>query len=488
MQTEEIEKRGGSIAGVPEAGAFRDLIRANNKILFWEEICSELIDNALEHSRESVTVSIEWDTLRRRFSVTDDGLGANRFDPFIKPGKSAPTGRDLGNSTFGMGLYVIECCLSSASTATEMKVATRMQGGKLMIATREIQKTDHGKGFVYDATPLKLSDYGITASGTRITFTDIAKSIPQAEDMDRIIRKLGRYYGTAIRDGKLRVIVSRNAESQDVLPEPIPSCIALREQTVEILGNTFRVVWGVTKDTCRDDGCRLIYGGKFFDTTKEPCGDALINRFFAEIYIPRTIGKQSMDILKRSVEHESMDTLYDQLAELFDDELRVSTELCSDTQSAELSDSIASLLSHSLALDENGNAKTSDEHETRKFNGRDNTKTGIQPVGTKRKRRGRRVGKTIPSKLLIQWAQIGSDRGLAVYDDSTFRVTFNSDIEVTQQLKRNNDAMQLASIAATHIAHDIESDEKQKRFGFSEQSFESIYRTMMERICNTSKQ
>lgn len=485
MQMETVEKRGGAIAGIPEAGAFRDLIRANNKRLFWEEICSELIDNSLEHSRESVTVSIEWDTLRRRFTVTDNGLGAKRFDPFIKPGKSAPTFRDLGNSTFGMGLYVIECCLSSASTSTEMKVATRMQGGNLMIATREIQKTDHGKGFVYDATPSKLSDYGIVDSGTRIAFTDIAKSIPQAEDMDRIVRKLGRYYGTAIRDGKLKVVVSRNNESQDILPEPIPSCISLREQTVEIDGNVFRVVWGVTKETCRDDGCRLIYGGKFFDTTKEPCGDALINRFFAEIYIPRAIGKQSMDILKRSVEHECMDTLYDQLAVLFADELRLSTELCSDTQSVELSDNIASLLSQSLSISEDGGNDQTDTAETRKYNGRDNTKTGIQPVNSGRKRRGRRSGKTIPNKLLIQWAQIGEDRGLAVYDDSTFRVTFNSDIEVTQKLKRSNDAMQLASIAATHIAHEIESDEKQKRFGFSEQSFESIYRTMMERICVT---
>ncbi|WP_163093913.1 hypothetical protein, partial [Acinetobacter baylyi] len=97
----------------------------------------------------------------------------------------------------------------------------------------------------------------------------------------------------------------------------------------------------MTKDICRDNGCRLIYGGKFFDSTREPCGDYRLGRFYAAIQIPRTIGKESMDILKRFINHASIDELYDRLSETFSDALKQSDDLCKSNDDDDLNNEIS---------------------------------------------------------------------------------------------------------------------------------------------------
>jgi hypothetical protein len=484
-QTSVVEMSTEVINGSGEPGLTRDMLRANNRKLFWEDICSELIDNSLEHAGDSCHVDMIWETRKGPvFRVIDNGCGSTDIQAFFKPGKSVQTNRAYGNSTFGMGLYVCECCMSSPDKTGYLKVATLIGDGVTRVGFRIIDKTEDVQVYSFPESEESRRDYGIIGHGTNITFGGFAKSQPEPDDMTRIAKKLGKAYADAITSGALRITLRRNNESVDVVPESLPECVELKSHRLEIDGHAFSVIWGVTVDQCRDNGCRLVYGGKFFETSAEPCGDAMLGRFFASVSIPRTIGMESMDILKRTIDHPSIDKMFDELCELFGPELQASDELCRDSAYEQLTTDISSLLQCSLTGNHPEEGDSS--KETRNSNGRDMTRKGVTPKHTGRRRGSRKGGKgdinNIPSRLLIQWIGLGEEKGLATYDHASFRLTFNMDCDLTRKLKESQSAIQLASIAATHIAKDIEGEDKQKRFGFSDNDFAYIYKTMMERI------
>ncbi len=468
-------------------GAYRDGLRANNRRLLWEDICAELIDNSLEHSGDVCRISMEWNKAGgKTFRAVDDGDGSTDIQAFFKPGKSVQTGRSKGNSTFGVGLYVCECCVSSSEHPGQLKVATCTGSDSILVGLRRIDRGSSVESFPVIANDEGRRDYGLGYTGTSVTFSRFAKPLPTLEDTSRIASKLGRSYATAIQSGALVIDLIRNGSATRVESETLPECDDLKTAVIEIDGHTFTVEWGVTKTHCRDNGCRLIYGGKFFDKSQEPCGEYRIGRFYAAVRIPRTIGRESMDILKRAIDNSSIDSLYDELAKLFQPELEASDAICKEGDDEVLNAQISSLLS--LAI--KSPAKNHEEDESgnddiRDSNGRDPDGVGVKPRNTGRTRKGRRGPGTksqLPDSILSCWAPFGTDKGLAEYQHDAMRITFNEDVPMMLHLRESKQVSILASIAAGHVAKDIEGTDKQKQLGFGDSDFAWIYRTMMERV------
>lgn len=467
-------------------GAFRDSLRANNRKLFWEDICAELIDNALEHSGDTCDVLLEWNKRNGEyyFRCIDNGFGSEDIRAFFKPGKTLGTGKSTGNSTFGMGLFVCECCISSPDSYSSLRVATYSGKENILIGTRTIDKSSSvsRQTPIYDDV-LKRR-FCIGDHGTNVTFSRFSKRIPKGEEYSRISKNLGRAYATAINSGSLRVNMVKDGVSTLVLADEPPSVEELRKCTVDIEGHKFDVEWGVTSEACRDNGCRLIYGGKFFDTTDSPCKQYNIGRFYASIRIPRDIGKLSMDILKRCVDHPIIDELFTKCSELFLPELIESDAICRAGEDKSLNADISHLLSVAIKPDAqiSNTDDDVDEPNRREFRGRDMTKEGVEPTGTgpKHRRTKRKAG--IPDACSVFWARLGEEKGLAVYQHDTNRITFNEDVPIMVRYREEKNKILLASIASGHIAKSIEGSSRQSEFGFGDKDYDWIYRVMMERV------
>lgn len=492
METVAAESRSSQFIDCREdEGQFRDSLRANNRKLFWENICSELIDNALEHSSGNCRITLEWRKSRggELFRATDNGLGATDLQAFFKPGKSVQTGRSTGNSTFGMGLFVCECCLSSPQSPGRLRVATCSGGAEIIVGFRSVEKTMSAERLVVSATDENRREYGIGYSGTSITFSNCAKQRPSSQQLQVIANKLSRWYATSLASQELSITLIRDGVDVSLTAEPVPECEEIKSAVLIVDGHEFSVQWGVTKADCKDNGCRLIYGGKFFDTNELPCGDYRIGRFYAAIRIPRTIGKDSMDILKRNIEHKSLDELFDRCSELFAPELQQSDSICRQSEDESQSKTIASLLSCALKKPTNAcdtdNKTDSGIEDLRDFKGRDMEHSGAVPRQSGRVRRGRRGrnrGDAIPDDFNIYWSHLGDDKGMVLYQHDGARVTFNLDVPMVSVLRTKQDNFVLSTIAAGHIAKDVEGSDKQKVFGFGDKDFSWIFREIMERM------
>lgn len=467
-------------------GALRNSVRANNRKLFWEDICSELIDNALEHSNSVCNISLEWgrQSGENIFRVIDDGKGSEDIRAFFKPGKSVITGKPSGNSTFGMGLFVCECCISSEASFSSLRIATCSGGESIISGRRVIDVSSAVKVLRVPSTEHARNSLGIKDHGTNLYFNKFSKGIPDLKGCRHIAKSLGKTYSTAISTGQLCITIIRSGVNEIVAADKDPEVADLKTMAVEIDGYTFGVEWGVTKDVCRDNGCRLIYGGKFFDTTDAPCNQYNIGRFYAAIRIPRDIGTLSMDILKRCVDHPVIDELYNQCSVLFLPELIESDAICRAGEDKSLNADISHLLSVAIKPDASSSESLNevDGANKRTYKGRDMTKKGVKSTGTgtKHRRSKRNIG--IPDECSVFWAKLGEDKGLAVYQHDTNRITFNEDAEIMLRYREEKNKILLASIAAGHIAKAIEHSSRQSEFGFGDKDFVWIYRVMMERV------
>lgn len=475
-----------------DEGEFRNNVRASNRKLAWENICSELIDNALEHSDGKCCIVFEWRRTRSGdvFRAADNGLGSVDLQAFFKPGKSVQTGRSSGNSTFGMGLFVCECCLSSPEHQGKLQVATSTGGSHILTAFRHIERSMKIEKIAVLATDDSRREYGIGYRGTSITFSRCSKAKPTAKQLKSITEKLSRWYATAIAAELLEITLRVDGEERVVPPEPIPSCDELKSVVLTIDGHQFSVEWGLTTGVCKDSGCRLIYGGKFFETSSGPCGDYRLGHFYGAIRIPRTIGKESMDILKRTIDHPVLDSLFSQCEELFRPELEKSDAICRQSEDHEQTSSIAMMLSSAVIPPrENADADGGDkggagDEDLRDYNGRDNSRRGVQPSDSGRTRHGRRSRRKrngIPDSVAIFWAELGDDQAMVLYQHDGCRVTFNLDVPAVIHLRDTKQNAVLSAIAAGHIAKDIAGTHKQKDLGFGDLDFAFIYRKMIER-------
>jgi hypothetical protein len=473
------------ISGDPVSGWTTMIMRAAMRNLPWRNIATELVDNALANKKPKVPseVFLEWSTRgKKSFKCGDNGVGNTQPEVFLRPGLSGGNLDNYGNSTFGTGLFACEAHLRG-----RMQVFTESDDNVIRFVQRWIDKDTTGHGEQYAATPEGRAEAGLAgAGGTTIGFTNYKKKGPGQKDLDRIIAHLARCYASVLECCALEITVVLNGKRHKVKPESRPEVEVLHSSTLDIDGHTFSVEWGVTLKPTADMGCRLIYGGKLFDTTSEPCGDYNVGRFYAQLRIPQTAGQDSMDLLKRSVEKEFMDDLYEQCAELFEPQLQESHALCSNEHDAKLNDTISRMLSRPKGKGGGDNPTRGGNEDRREHDGREPDSEGIKPRDTGRKRKGRKKSHT-PDALLTEWAELGEDGYLARYEKNGNKLYYNADNALLARWREKGESVPLAQVAAAHVAEALaRSDGKQQLLFGVEGSFDDIYKLFMERIAQAA--
>lgn len=460
----------------PVDGWERQTMRAGFRNLPWADVCSELIDNAsaFRKVKEKCTVRLEWNTKGRMFACTDHGIGATDAAPFIQCGKSAGSALEHGSSTFGTGLFVVESdmdgrmIISSASGTQIMVVSRSIQNGRQAAIQRYPNTTETRREF-------RLPDEG----GTQIAFHRIrkGKSIPQAGSIPKLAAELSERYGRAIRDGSLDIMLIRNGDPLEVAAANAPKVEELFTHEVVIKGHRFTAEWGVTIDSHRIPGVELIYGGKRFTTTAVPCGRYNLSRFYGAITIPRTVGSESMDLLKRDVETAMMSTVYDKLEPLFKPQLERSHLLSSTEMERELGDRIAAALLRDRHKPQEGREKQRNSRgvteggreDVRKYKGRDPDGIGVEPKKTGRKRGGKKRRDDLRDrKITPVFQSLGERRNIAEYDLGAHRITYNTDYAHVSRWKEQRNIEALALIASAMIADRLRAS----KGGYAEFAFQ----------------
>lgn len=472
------------VPGVPIAGWSVSVMRAAMRNLPWQNIATELVDNALANKKNDAPCVVRaiWQTKgSKNFIFSDNGRGNRRPEVFLQPGLSGGNHDSRGNSTFGTGLFACEAHLGG-----RMIVATEADDRTIRVVQRTLKTSEEGAGENIAANRETRAEYCIpSGGGTSIGFSEYAKKGPTASDIERIIEYLGRCYAIVLERAELQITIALNGKNWRVKPEVRPALNWIKTERIEIDEHAFSVEWGVTSEPTADAGCRLVYGGKFFETTSEPCGDYDLGRFYACITIPLSAGQDSMDLLKRSVEKEFMDDLYDRCATLFESALLESHELCSTAADRKLSDIISTLLSSRAGSTEGGEIKPEGSEDRRQFNGRDHESEGIKPANSGRKRKGRKKSE-MPNRLVSGWAPMAESGPMAKYDPAGNRLTYNSDIELLASWRSTQAATELAQVGAAHVANVLcrmDSDGRNTLFGI-DGDFDDLYKEFMHRIAS----
>jgi len=486
-----------SLDGSSVEGWDRLAMRAHTRNLGWQHIASELVDNALANTKdgEPCVCTLEWNTKggNKWFAVTDNGRGASDGSVFLRPGLSGGNHSDLGNSTFGTGLFAIEVHLWG-----RMEIATDPRDGMIYLLQRRIFQTQHGEGQAFHASEDISKRLSIPiGGGTRVRFDRYDKRGPAKSGVARIVSHLARCYASALISGKLSLTVIFNGATERLQPEDRPKVEELKTERITISGHEFALEWGVTTEPHADGGCRLVYGGKWFDTTSEPCGDYSLGRFYASIRIPQSAGQDSMDLLKRTIEREFMDDLYDTCSTLFAPELQRADVLAQDDQNRELNSTISRLLSRPKQRQKGSGDGTKD---IRAFNGRDPCGEGVEPKHTGRKRVGSRGGRkkrhdgadAPPDEFTIDWLFLGDDEPLVRFDNATARITYNKSVALLCKWHEENREVALSQVAAAFIADTVAPIDAKKRnqkvLGFmKDAAFADIYRDLIERLASNTE-
>ncbi len=446
------------------------VMRAATRNFPWKDISSELIDNALANTKDDLPcqVLITWDSSEREFSVIDHGAGSTDIESFFRPGKTGGNHGRHGNSTFGTGLFAIECYLDG-----QMQVATEREGA-ILVAERSIGKSSRVVAEELMARNNVRRGRGLPErGGTRIRFRKFRKRVPSRTELDRIVSHLSFAYSTALERGDLVLSIRLNGKLRRVRAAKRPAVHELYTQTLEHEGHAFEVEWGVTHESVRDVGCWLIYGGKTFDVTPRPCGKGRLSRFHAALRIPRSAGLKAMDLLKKSAEREFLDPVFRRCNKLFQRELREADRLCGDDLNRLISDAISQLLSRQrVANRQNGHKPPA--HPPKPLNGQ----TQIDPRGLDdpppRPRRA-------PDSVIIDWVGFGRPVPLARYDPKSKRLSYNEDNDTLTTLRSESKVYELACVAAGYIAYEIDKLDPQFRVDMGTSMYDEVYRKLIER-------
>lgn len=455
------------IKSKPTKGWSSLVMRAATRNFPWKDIGSELIDNALANVRpgRSCSVTLSWDTQLGEFSVTDAGRGCADIELFFRPGKTGGNAGPHGNSTFGTGLFAIECYLDG-----HLQVATE-SNGVISVGQRTIAEGMEATAEQFTLKEVRCSSYGLPGGGgTVVRFRGFRKRAPSTHDVERMAAALGFAYSSAIEQGDLELTIELNGHKRRVKPAPRPELQSLHTAQFEHAGHTYAVEWGVTREPVHETGCRLIYGGKTFDLTARPCGTGRLSRFYAALRIPRTAGAVSMDLLKKSVELEFLEPVFQHCHRLFAPQLAEADRLCGDDLNRVLSDTISELLSRRRP------ATASVAVEP--VNGKPRRVKPAPPPATEADLgRFRRT----PTSIVVDWVGFGRPVPLARYDCDSRRLTYNEDCDTLRKLRQDSKVYELACVAAGYIAYEIDKHDPQGTFEFDNSLYDEVYRKLIER-------
>lgn len=458
------------ISGEPSEEWARMVMAASSRNMPWQDILCELIDNARSYHKAGkptlVQIAFSKSGKSKSFECIDNGEGGTDANAFLSPGVSGGIHRHGGNSTFGTGLFAVECHLQGS-----MDIYTFPLSGDGMRIHRDIAKSQHGTATMIENDQDNRIQWGVPADGgTRVLFSRIRKPTPHPKTIDEIASDIGATYADAIRSGALRVVIGRNENRREVTAAPEPTLTTTnRAEVVDEHGYRFAVAWGVTKQPNTLPGVELIYGGKQFDVTALPCGDFNTKFFYGSITIPRAIGPDAMDLLKRDIDNDRMAPVYEECAKLFREALEESHRLSTTKDQEDLNTAIADLLSGENKRDD---VEDGGEEDRRKFKRRENDGEGVEPKNTGRTRRGykRRShrGEKQQNPVNVNWQPMGERAAIATYEVASNRLTFNEDNEKAMSWRSNNknDLHRLATIGAAFMADKLRNDTGYGDFGW----------------------
>lgn len=431
----------------PEFGAF---IFSNLMKRFpWANIAGEMIDNALGHSAKNV--AIEWRTEdgRSLFRVTDDGLGSDTPEAFLRPGYSTGNPDPLGNSTFGAGLCAVERHLEGRLT-----VATKMANlPEFWFIERQITKGQKGRARKRPASEQLILDHGIPGrSGTSVNFHGFAKRIPNAAQLASVVDELSIAYTPALQEGRSIKLI-RNGDTYKLKPSKRPVVKELKSAEFTVEGHIYKAEWGITEKPVSRLGCGLIYGAKLFDHVPSVFGSLSGRHFYCRLIIPHSAGLQAMDLCKRYASEQTLDPVYDCLWPLIETDLLQAHELSTTAEDVELNSRLSSMLSGEPV----GKARkvNGGNEDLRDFKGRDPNGRGATAANSGRKRSGRkRLDKSsVARNARIEWVAGGDIEPAVSWKPDGGVIAFNEDIPALQALKEAKNHTGLLLLAIPVIAH-----------------------------------
>jgi hypothetical protein len=454
------------IKSKPTKGWSSMVMRAATRNFPWKDIASELIDNSLANIKPGrpCAVTVSWDSKLGEFSVVDAGRGCDDIELFFRPGKTGGNHSPHGNSTFGTGLFAIECYLDG-----HLHITSEFDG-QVSIGQRTIADGMEATAELYNLREIRRRSFGIpTGGGTVVRFRGFRKRVPSSTDIERIATGLGFAYATAIEQGDLELTIELNGNKRRVKASVRPKLKQLFTAQLEHEGHPYDVEWGVTEAPVHEVGCRLIYGGKTFELTSRPCGHGRLSRFYAAIRIPRSAGAKSMDLLKKSVETEYLEPLFHRCLKLFQPQLTEADALCGDDLNRVLSDTISELLSRRKPV----RAATEEVVSSKPHR----KKPEPQPAAEPEVGRFRRT----PGSIMVDWLGFGRPMPLARYDCDTRRLCYNEDNDTLRKLRADSKVYELACVAAGYIAYEIDKHDPQMTFEFDNSLYDEVYRKLIER-------
>lgn len=467
---------------------FRDSIQRQNRNLAWTEIVPELVDNSIEHSFAVCNVRVTWDIVNGEqiFKVQDDGYGSTNINVFFEPGKSLPPATRKGNSTFGMGLYNIECCLSSSAKPSKMNVVTAGCDGTIYTASRTIQEDQDSQWYDAKATQRKLESYGFKKTGTIVSITGFQKPSPRPGELKNLADNLGLLYSDVMRHGGLRIELRCKNETIEVKPAPVPDVAEMKSAIVRRGDHVYEIEWGVTKTTNNDNGVRLVYGPRLFNITTEPfvkLRKKHLTNFYAKVRVPLSDGKNVMDQIKRNASDDLLQSVYEECNSLWAEELQASDWLGRISSNREITDTVSNMLTSVLVKPERNGTKP----RNRAKHNRNGSSSGIAPKGTGGKRTAKeREGEQVETEARgpevdTYFGEYGDSFGVAQYDHEGGRVTFNEYIDRIRRLREQKMSEPLFMIAIGHIAAELQNDARQEKFGMRDMNYTQIMEEFMLR-------
>ena len=436
----------------PVEGWGPTILRAMNRNLPWQDMVCELVDNARAFAKpnQSAVVRVEWRSGRGRdkeFRVIDYGVGSTDPVPFVQAGGSGGVSKEGGNSTFGTGLFAVECAING-----EMSITSRRgESGMQIRRTIDLGENSHVKRFAGESLRHMQSLCGLGVDGTAVRFTAVKPPIPTAETVEKLAHKFGEVYADEIRTDRLRLTLVRNGEEWGVVAAGTPAMVWSETASFDVGGHTFAAEWGVTKEENSQNGVAIVYGGKVVTVTPIPCGDYALNRFWGRLVVPRTCGVQVMDLLKRDVSRVEMAGPYERCSQLFEVALKESDELSARDDDVHFIRELELLLcGNSRRGHRAGDAGNLD---IRDYHGRSPEGEGVQPRHTGIKRKGKKGGK--PNKHdspSVHWSPLDTE-GVVSYDVDTARLTFNTNNDEAVWLRDAKQTTLLAALGNAEKAH-----------------------------------
>lgn len=434
-------------AGMPPEFAELLFNKASER-MSWANIASELIDNALGHSAENI--AIEWGSRKGSlfFRVTDDGLGSDDPEAFLRPGYTTGNVDPLGNSTFGAGLCAVERNLRG-----NMRIATKRLGDtEFWVIERNITNSRNGRAQQWPSTDRNITNYGIPGqSGTSINFDGFARSLPYKNHLANAIDELSIAYSPALR-GKKSIRLIKDGKRYLLKPAKPPAVKELKCSTFVVDGHEFKAEWGVTEAPVSRLGCGLIYGAKLFDHDESVFGDLSGRHFYCRLVIPHSAGRKAMELCKRYA--SNLEPVYDCLFDLIEPDLQQAHEMSQVSANDDLNSRLASMLSGEPVSTSKARKVNGGNEDLREFKGRNPNGSGATPANTGRKRRGRkRLDKSSVARgARIEWVAGGETEPSVSWKPASGVVVFNEDDPALKWLKDTDDTA-LLTLAIPVIAH-----------------------------------